>query len=139
MSIDTRELRRQLQSLDFGDGLTRDELRQRVPELPSEVYMYLPSMKKLLSPEDVLRNTGENAQVRAEGEFVEGDLDLPVEGAVEDGGPPAFGHTLSVADDTVGAAGNYPGPMDDLAGNSLETRSGRGIPDEYQGNPRADV
>lgn len=130
MSIDTQELRRRLEALDLSAGLTRDQLREQLPDLPSDIYIYLPSMKKFYSADDVLGQTGANALARAEGSFVDPDLDLPLEGAVDDGGPAAFGHSISPGGDTTIGEDDLPGPYNDLGGNSLETRAGRGIPDE---------
>lgn len=132
MTMSEQDVRRKLEALDLSAGLTRDELKERVPELPNEVYIYLPAAKKFYTANEVLAQTGANALARAEGEGLPPDLDLPVIGAVEDGGPAAFGPSLSPGESTVEGEGDYAGPLNDLGGNSLETRAGRGIPDEYE-------
>lgn len=132
MSVDYNSLQEQLGRLDMSRGLTREELRAQLPSLPTEVYVYLPSAKKFYSPEDVLEQTGEQALSRAEGEMEGPDLDLPVDGAMQDDGPPAFGESLSPGNDTTVGEGDYPGTQDDLAGNSIQTSAGRGIPDDVQ-------
>jgi hypothetical protein len=139
MSTDIQSLRARLEGLDYGNGLSRDELRERLPEMPDEVYIYLPAAKKYYSAEEVLRNTGSNALVRAEGEFVDPDGNVSSEGATELGGPPAYGSSLSPADSLVAGEDDLPGPSNDLAGSSLETRTGRGVPDEYDGDPQSHV
>lgn len=132
MAIDYNSLRDQLGSLDMSAGLTRDQLREQLPSFPTDVYIYLPSMKKFYSPEDVMEQTGEHALARAEGEMAGPDLDLPTDGALEIDGPPAFGGSLSPGDGTQVGQGDYPGVADDLGGNSLETSAGRGIPDDVR-------
>lgn len=132
MTVDYNLLRDQLRTLDMSAGLTRDQIRERLPSLPTDAYVYLPSMKKFYSPEDVLEQTGEHALARAEGEMAGPDLDLPVDGAMEIDGPPAFGDSLSPGDDLEVGHGDYPGVADGLGGNSLETSAGRGIPDDVQ-------
>ena len=135
MPFDANRLREQLQTIDLSGGLTRDQIRERLPELPSEAYMYLPAAKKFYNPDEVLRQTGPNALARAEGDFVEGDgaaVDALLAEAAEDEAPAAFGHTLTASLDSEEGSGDYPGPANDLGGNSLETRAGRGVPDDVQ-------
>ena len=127
MSVNQRELRRQLESVDLTAGLTRDQLREQFPNLPDDVYLYLPASKKFYTADDVLGQTGEHALARAEGEGVGPEFDLPVQGAVEDDGPPAYGHSLSPGEDYVEGAGDYPGAEDDIGGNSVQTSGGRGL------------
>jgi len=132
MTFDTNEVRAWLDRLDLSVGLTRDQLRERIPTLPEEVYLHLPAAKKFYSTDEVLDQTGENALARAEGTAAGPELDLPTGGMEDDGGPVAYGTSLSPGDHIVEGAADFPGPADDLGGNSLETRAGRGIPDENQ-------
>lgn len=132
MTFDASDVRARLDTLDLSDGLTRDQLRERLPSMPEDVYMYLPAAKKFYSTDDVLNQTGANALARAEGATVGPELDLPTDGAEDDGGPISYGDSLSPGDHSIEGSADYPGPADDLAGNSLETRAGRGIPDEHQ-------
>ncbi len=131
--MSAQELHDLLDRIDFGDGLTRDEIRERAPGLPDSVYLYLPAAKRFRSADEVLRNTGANALARAEGEGEPPDLDMPTEEEIEEeGGPEGFGPSLTGADRTTIGHGDLPGPEDDLAGNSIETSEGRGIPDENE-------
>lgn len=130
MTFNTNDIRTQLDLLDLSGGLTRDQLREQIPTLPEEVYLYLPAAKKYYSTDEVLNQTGEHALARAEGETAGPELDMPTSGAEADDGPIAFGDSLSPGDHIVEGVADYPGPVDDLSGNSLETRAGRGIPDE---------
>ncbi len=57
---------------------------------------------------------------------------MPTDELQEDGGPIMYGDSLSPGDHTIEGVSDFPGPADDLSGNSLETRAGRGIPDENQ-------
>jgi len=79
-----------LDTLDWSQGLSRDQIRRKYPELPEPIYLRLPSSKHFTSPEEVLHDAGVAAS-RAEGDFLGADPDLPDEEAVEDGGPPAWG------------------------------------------------
>ncbi len=134
MNISEHDLRQRLETLDLSAGLTRDQIREQLPDLPDEAYLYLPAAKKFYSVNEVVRQTGAYAAARAEGEFVREDLDMPTEGAQELDGPPGFGPSLTGADQAVQGTGDYPGLEDDLAGSSLETRAGRGTPgEEYRG------
>lgn len=136
MSLDQTELHRRLDALDMSRGLSRDELRERLPGLPEEVYLYLPAAKKYYSAHEVLNNVGAHALARAEGEDAGPELDLPVDGAEDDGGPAAYGPSVSPGGETAEGSGDYAGPYDDIAGNSLETSAGRGIPDDYDDSPK---
>ncbi len=130
MAFDTREMYRQLSDLDMSQGLTRDQIREQLPTLPDEVFMYLPASKRFYSADEVLNQTGEHALSRAEGEMVGPEFELPVEGATEDFGPPAYGPSLSPGGTQTVGTGDMAGPYDDIAGNSIQTSAGRGIPDE---------
>ncbi|MDA8216463.1 MAG: hypothetical protein M0Z94_02470 [Dehalococcoidales bacterium] len=84
MAVDFDRLRRQLAALEWGKGLTRDGIRLRYRELPEEVYLHLPSEKAFRSAEEVVVYT-ERALRRAQ------ELDMPPEGAAEEGGPEGWG------------------------------------------------
>lgn len=129
MNHNIDDLRAKLSQVDYGSGLTRDELRERV-ELPQDVYIYLPAAKKFLSADDVVNQTGAHALARAEGYGAAPDLDMPTEGAEEDFGPPGYGPSLTGTAETSEGEDDLPGPEDDLGGNSIETSQGRGIPRE---------
>jgi hypothetical protein len=92
MADDT--LRRLLRGVDFGEhGLTRNDLRQRVPDFPGQVYLRLPDSKRYRSVEEVLDQTGWHSLSRAEGEFTDPLDSIPAAGATADGGPPAWGNS----------------------------------------------
>ena len=89
--MDLQEMRRRLGHLEWGEhGLTRHELRDAWPEFPQEVYLRLPDSKRYTSVDDVLHEAG-HSFARAEGEFIAADDETPTDGAVADGGPPAWG------------------------------------------------
>jgi hypothetical protein len=80
-----------LAQLDWGEeGLTRDEIRERYPELPSALYLRLPASKHFTSAEDTLHNVADSRS-RAEGEIPDEDSDSPVAESIADGGPPGYG------------------------------------------------
>lgn len=79
-----------LAGLDWSQGLTRDQIRRKYPELPEPIYLRLPSSKRFTSPDEVLHDAGVAAS-RAEGDYMGADPDLPDEDAIGDGGPPAWG------------------------------------------------
>jgi len=86
-----RDVQRELASLDFSQGLTRDDVRQRMPHLPEEIYLELPASKRYRSAEEMIHDAA-NAPNRAEGEIVREDFDaFGSEGAEDDGGPSAWG------------------------------------------------
>jgi hypothetical protein len=86
-----KDVERQLEGLDFGPGLTRDEVRRQVPNLPREIYLELPASKRYRSAAELLHEAV-NAPHRAEGEVVREDFDaFDSEGAEDDGGPAAWG------------------------------------------------
>lgn len=115
-----------LGTVDFSGGLDRDQLKHRVPELPDDLYIYLPSAKKFYSVDDVMEQTGEHALARAEGSSGGPEEDRLENEAAEDEGPVAFGDSLSPGDHFTEGAGDYPGAEDDIGGSSIETRAGRG-------------
>jgi hypothetical protein len=92
--MDEQVLHRLLRSVDYGEhGLTRNELRDRVPNFPEQVYLRLPDSKRFRSPEEILDQTGWHALARADGEFVDPLDAIPASGATADGGPPAWGNS----------------------------------------------
>lgn len=108
-----------LHALDFGElGLTRGELRERVPELPETIYLHLPDSKRLASADAVLHEVARSS-ARAEGEFMAPDDNTPVEGAQADFGPAAYGESSLTSPSVVGPSTAFPTPGVD--GNSLET------------------
>lgn len=129
MSDNLEDVRQGLEAVSFGDGVTRDRIREQWPGMPQEIFLLLPASKPFLSAEQVLTEVS-RAGARAQGEFATADLDLPTDGAEEDQGPPAWGGSLTATDHLVEGHGDYPGSADDLGGNSLETGSGRGTQPE---------
>ena len=82
---------RDLQRLDFSSGLTRDDVRRQMPNLPRELYLELPASKRYRSARELVHDAV-NAANRAEGEIVREDFDaFDSSGAAEDGGPAAWG------------------------------------------------
>ena len=79
-----------LEGLDWSQGLTRDQIRRKFPELPEPIYLRLPSSKHFTSPDEVLHDAGMAAS-RSEGDFMGADPDLPDADSIGDGGPPAWG------------------------------------------------
>jgi hypothetical protein len=85
-----KDVERELQGLDFSGGLTRDDVRQRMPHLPDEIYLELPASKRYRSAQELVHDAV-NAPHRAEGEFVPEDFDtFDSHGAEDDGGPAAW-------------------------------------------------
>lgn len=125
MHIDISQVRGGLSTVDFSDGITRDQIREQWPEMPQEAFLLLPSSKLFLSADQVLAEI-QNAGARAQGEFAAADLDIPTDGAQEDAGPPAWGHSLTGTDHLVEGEGDYPGEANDIAGSSIETGLARG-------------
>jgi hypothetical protein len=80
-----------LAGLDWGEeGLTRDEIRDRYPKLPSALYLRLPASKRFTSANDTLHNVADSRD-RAEGEIPGDSADSPEAESISDGGPPAWG------------------------------------------------
>jgi len=90
---DALEAGARLERLDWGRGLTRDEIRLRYRELPLGIYMRLPDTKRYHSAMEVLHEAGV-APSRAEGDFMGANPNLP--DAESDGGPPAWGDQSGV-------------------------------------------
>jgi len=86
-----RDAEQALASIDWGEeGLTRDEIRERYPKLPSALYLRLPSSKHFTSEADVLHNVSDSRE-RAEGEIPGDSAESPEAESIADGGPPAYG------------------------------------------------
>jgi hypothetical protein len=112
-------IRARLERADYGEhGVTRNELRAQIPDLPEAIYLHLPDSKRLRSADEVLHEVRSSAW-RAEGEFVGPDDLIPSEGAEADYGPAAYGDSPLVSPGVVGPTTNTPLPGFD--GNSLET------------------
>jgi hypothetical protein len=83
-----------LRGINYGEhGLTRNDLRRRVPDFPEQVYLRLPDSKRFRSVDEILDQTGWHALARADGEFVDSLDAVPAAGATADGGPPAWGNS----------------------------------------------
>jgi hypothetical protein len=86
-----KDVEKELQGLDFSHGLTRDDVRQRMPNLPEQIYLDLPASKRYRSAQELVHEAL-NARNRAEGEIVREDFDaFDSDGAEDDGGPAAWG------------------------------------------------
>ena len=86
-----RDAEQALARIDWGEeGLTRDEIRERYPKLPSALYLRLPSSKHFTSEADVLHNVSDSRE-RAEGEIPGDSAESPEAESIADGGPPAYG------------------------------------------------
>ncbi|MBV9120694.1 MAG: hypothetical protein JOZ39_08285 [Chloroflexi bacterium] len=84
-------LEQKLERLEWGDGLTRDEVRGRLQDLPEDIFLELPASKRFQNGRELLREAI-NAPNRAEGELVRADFDsFQSTGAAGDGGPQAWG------------------------------------------------
>lgn len=103
-------LHRLLGAVDFGEhGLTRNELRDRAPALPEQVYLRLPDSKRFRSVEEILEQTGWHSLARADGEFVDSLDAIPAAGATTEGGPPAWGNSpLVESTPVIGAPDDEP-------------------------------
>lgn len=112
-------IRARLDGIDYGEhGLTRNELRARIADLPDGIYLHLPDSKRFRDADEVLHEVRTSAS-RAEGEFLAADDNTPSEGAQADYGPAAYGDSPLVSPSVAGASTNTPLPGFD--GNSLET------------------
>lgn len=86
-----RDAEQALDELDWGEeGLTRDEIRERYPKLPSALYLRLPASKHFTSTDDVILNVADSRE-RAEGEIPGDSAASPETDSIADGGPPAYG------------------------------------------------
>ena len=112
-------IRTRLERAEYGEhGLTRNDLRAQIPDLPEAIYLHLPDSKRFRSADEVLHEVRSSAW-RAEGEFVGPDDLIPSEGAEADYGPAAYGNSPLANLGVVGPTTNTPLPGFD--GNSLET------------------
>ena len=86
-----KDVERQIESLDFSTGLTRDDVRRGMPNLPRQLYLDLPASKRYYSAGELVHDAL-NAANRAEGEVVPEDFDgFDSSGAEDEGGPSAWG------------------------------------------------
>ncbi len=92
-----KDVERELEHLDFSQGLSRDDVRRRMPHLPEEIYLELPASKRYRSAAELMHDAL-NARNRAEGEIVREDFDAyGSSGAQDDGGPAAWGEDPIIA------------------------------------------
>jgi hypothetical protein len=84
-----------LEDLNWGHGLTRDQILRQYPELPLGIYLRLPDSKRFDSAVEVLHEV-QVGPSRAEGDFLGANPDLPTEESIEDGGPPDWGQQSGV-------------------------------------------
>lgn len=107
ISVDSMEtLALRLMELDYGpDGLTRDQLRRRLKDLPEALYLRLPASRHYLDASAVLRDAG-SAPSRSEGDFLGPNPGIPDAESVDDGGPPAWGPTPLLTRDGVEDSGS---------------------------------
>ena len=86
-----KDVERELEHLDFSQGLTRDDVRRLMPHLPDGIYLELPASKRYRDARALIHDAV-NAANRAEGDVVREDFDpFGSSGAEEDGGPAAWG------------------------------------------------
>lgn len=93
-----------LEGLNWGDGLTRDQIRRKYRALPRAIYLRLPDSKRYTSAADVLHEAGLAAS-RAEGEYLGANPDIPSEDSMSDGGPPDWGQQPAVYGSTLSVDG----------------------------------
>ncbi len=90
-----------LAELNWGHGLTRNDIRQQMPDFPLPLYLRLPDSKRYLNAAEV-SHAVLTALQRADGEFLTGDesASLPSEQEARDmGAPPAWGPDPLLAGD----------------------------------------
>src|SRR5579885_3131560 len=80
----------QLAQLDWGRGLTRNDIKAAWPDFPQAVYLRLPDSKRFGSPREML-HAARIAPSRAEGDFLGAQPGIPTDLSVEEGGPPGWG------------------------------------------------
>ena len=81
---------RALHALEWGGGLTRDQIRRHYRALPEALYLRLPARRRYYSSDELLHDV-ETARSRAEGEYLGDTPDLPEAESLAEGGPPAWG------------------------------------------------
>lgn len=86
-------LRARLEMLDWGHGLTRNDVRAIIPDLPLALYLHLPDSKRFTNPHALIEAIASSRR-RADGEFPNEDIpDLPDDQTLRDhGAPPAWGN-----------------------------------------------
>ena len=111
-----------LEHLDYGErGLTRNDMRAQLPELPDAIYLHLPDSKRFSTADEALHEVARSAG-RAEGEFVAANDETGSDAAPADEGAPAgYGNDPLVEATVVGPSTNT--PIGGFDGNSLETAS----------------
>ncbi|MBF6592074.1 MAG: hypothetical protein IVW57_16315 [Ktedonobacterales bacterium] len=87
---DVRATAEALAHLNWGEGLTRIQIRRRYRSLPQAIFLRLPDSKRYSSVAEVLHDVGIAAS-RAEGEFLGPNPDIPEAESLAEGGPPAWG------------------------------------------------
>ncbi len=85
---DLKTFRSELEKLDWGTGLNRDDLRLQLPQMPDEAYLRLPSEKLFVNADQVAH------YLRLAFEY-EKELVTPPEGAEDLGGPRAWGESTT--------------------------------------------
>lgn len=99
-----RDAAASLAALDWGDGLTRDQIRRKYRALPQAIYLRLPDSKRYTSAAEAIHEAGLAAS-RAEGEYLGADPDIPTEDSIGDGGPPDWGQQPAVYSASVSVDG----------------------------------
>jgi hypothetical protein len=113
------QARRELEGLDYGaQGLTRNDLRAQIADLPDDIYLHLPDSKRFRGADEVLNEVNRSA-ARAEGEFIAAADNTPSEGAQADNGPAGYGDDPLIGPSLSGPSANT--PVGGFDGNSLET------------------
>ncbi len=120
--LNVADARAMLGHLAYGEhGLTRNDMRAQLPELPDAIYLHLPDSKRFNNADEVLHEVRRSAG-RAEGEFVAANDETGTNAAPADEGAPAgYGNDPLVESTVVGPSTNT--PVGGFDGNSLETAS----------------
>jgi hypothetical protein len=79
-----------LTQIDWSRGLTRNDIKEKYPDFPQQMYLLLPDSKRFSSPQEVFR-AARLAASRAEGDFLGAAPLIPAKRSLEEGGPPAWG------------------------------------------------
>jgi len=105
-----------LDRLDYGEhGLTRNDMRTQLPDLPDIIYLHLPDSKRFSNTGEVLHEVHASPG-RAEGEFI-----AAADNTEADYVPAGYGDSLLVDPSLVSSSGNTPVPGFD--GNSIDTEN----------------